>query len=88
VLRGWARARLGSPAEGEAEIRGAIQLSEGIGIKLIRPNFLALQAEAQLLGGDGAGALVTLAEAAQVADRTEERCYLPQILSLRAAASA
>jgi hypothetical protein len=82
ILRGWAIARLGSPAEGEVEAGRGLATLDAIGIKLIRPNFLALLAETQALQGRVDAARATIVEAHAIAERTEERCYLPQILAL------
>ncbi len=84
VLCGWATAHLGSPSEGEALARSGLELEEAIGIKLMRSYFLALLAETQALQGRLAEAGATLDAAAAEAERTEERCYLPQIRQLQA----
>lgn len=88
VLRGWAIARTGSVGEGERAVRSGIDAVEGIGIKLMRPNFLALLAEVQGLQGRIDAARATLGEARAIAERTEERCYLPQILDLERSLTA
>jgi hypothetical protein len=82
VFKGWAMAKRGLAAEGEAAARDAIAALDAIGITLIRPNLLALVAETELLQGRTAEARATLAAAHALAERTEERCYLPQILRL------
>jgi predicted ATPase len=84
ILRGWALAQSGSAAEGEMMIREAIGLTDVIGIALVRPNFLALLADAQAMQGDFDLALATLTDARSVAERTGERCYLAEILRMMA----
>jgi predicted ATPase len=84
ILRGWALAQTGSAAEGEMMIREAIGLTDVIGITLVRPNFLALLADAQAMQGHLDLALATLTDARSVAERTGERCYLAEILRMTA----
>jgi predicted ATPase len=79
ILDGWARAMTGQPAEGEAAIREGLGVLDAIGILLMRPNYLALLAEAQALQGGLDAALATLDLARETAARTEERCYLAEI---------
>jgi predicted ATPase len=84
ILRGWALAQSGSALEGEMMIREAIGLTDVIGIALVRPNFLALLADAQAMLGHVDEALATLTDARRVAERTGERCYLAEILRMTA----
>jgi predicted ATPase len=79
IVDGWARAMTGDPAGGEAAILGGLAVLDAIGIRLMRPNFLALLAEAQALQGRLGEALATLETARETASRTEERCYLAEI---------
>jgi predicted ATPase len=79
ILNGWAEAQKGRAAEGEAAIRQSLTVLDAIGMKLIRPNFLALLAEAVAAQGRIDEALTVLDEAAATAVRTEERCYLSEI---------
>jgi adenylate cyclase len=79
ILNGWAEAQTGRAAEGEAAIRTSLAVLDMIGIKLMRPNFLALLAEAIAAQGRTGEALAVLDEAAAIAERTEERCYLSEI---------
>ena len=84
VLRGWALSQTGAAEEGEAMIRQAIAFTDVIGISLVRPNFLALLADAQARQGHLDAALATLGDARSIAERTGERCYLAEILRMTA----
>ena len=86
MLNGWAKARLGQAPEGEAVIREGIAATDSMGITLLRPTFLAYLAETRLLQGDCAGALDLLAQAGDIAERSNERCWLPEIRRLIAEA--
>jgi predicted ATPase len=88
ILRGWAIAEEGLASQGEAMIHTGLEALEAMGIKLIRPQFLALLAEAQAMQGRTADARDTLTAARTVAERTEERGYLPQILALESSLTA
>jgi predicted ATPase len=79
IVNGWADAQTGRAGDGEAAIRQSLGVLDRIGIKLMRPNFLALLAEAIALQGRTDEALSVLDEAAATAERTEERCYLSEI---------
>jgi predicted ATPase len=79
TLNGWAEAQTGRAAAGEAAIRKSLALLDAIGVKLIRPNFLALLAEAVAAQGRIDEALAVLDEAAATAERTQERSYLSEI---------
>ena len=86
MLNGWARARLGQPTEGEAVIREGIGATDAMGIVLLRPTFLAYLAETRMIQGDAAGAFDILTQAAELADRSDEGCWLPEIRRLIAEA--
>jgi predicted ATPase len=86
MLNGWARARLGQAAEGEAVIREGIAATDAMGISLLRPTFLAYLAEARMLQDDAPGALDILTQAADLAERSGEGCWLPEIRRLIAEA--
>jgi predicted ATPase len=86
MLNGWARARLGEAAEGEAVIREGIATTDTMGISLLRPTFLAYLAETRMLQGDAPGALDILTQAADLAERSSEGCWLPEIRRLMAEA--
>jgi predicted ATPase len=79
IVDGWARAMTGQAADGEVAIRGGLAVLDAIGITLMRPNYLALLAEAQAMQGHIDEALATLDAARDTAIRTEERCYLAEI---------
>jgi predicted ATPase len=79
IVNGWALAQTGRAAEGEAAIRLSLGVLDAIGMRLMRPNFLALLAEAVAAQGRIDEALTMLDEAAVTAERTEERCYLSEI---------
>src|SRR5262249_17932998 len=83
VIRGWAIAKRGAPAEGEAIVRSSLDLLVAIGIKLIRPNVLALHAETLALQYRRDEARRVIMDAIETAERTEERCYLPQIHAIQ-----
>jgi hypothetical protein len=83
VLRGWALGETDDPAAGELEIGGAMDTLELLGLKLMRPTFLELLAEAQLRQGRSAAARATLEQATALVEQTEERCNLPQLLALQ-----
>jgi tetratricopeptide (TPR) repeat protein len=87
ILLGWALSHLGRAAEGERTIRDAIAATDAMGIALLRPTFLALLAESQMIQHEYEGALDALRQAAGLAERTGERCYLPEILRLTAEAA-
>jgi predicted ATPase len=79
ILNGWAEAQTGRAVEGEAAIRQSLAVLDVTGIKVMRPNFLALLAETVAAQGRVDEALAVLDEAATTAERTEERCYLSEI---------
>jgi predicted ATPase len=79
ILNGWAEAQAGRAAEGEAAIRQSLGVLDAMGIRLMRPNHLALLAETVAAQGRIDEALSVLDEAAAIAERTEERCYLSEI---------
>jgi hypothetical protein len=83
VLAGWATARTGDAPGGEAMARRGLALIESIGLRLMRPTFLAALAEIEALEGGAEAALATLRSAEEVANRTEERCNLPDILRMQ-----
>jgi len=80
-LTGWARAQLGSPAEGVELILKGLGSLEEIGARLGITDLLTLLAEAQALDGATSNALGTLQDALQA--NAEEGFLRPQILTLR-----
>ena len=86
ALHGWALAKTASAAEGEATLRAAIALADAIGVKLLRPQFLALLAEIRLDQRRVGDARTTLDEALAIAGRTGEHYYTAEIHRLIGAA--
>jgi DNA-binding winged helix-turn-helix (wHTH) protein/predicted ATPase/energy-coupling factor transporter ATP-binding protein EcfA2 len=84
VLRGWALAMQGHASAGLEEIHRGINEWEATGAALIKPYYLALQAEAYRQSGQTAEAVAAVAEGLAVALRTGERWYLAELYRLRA----
>jgi DNA-binding SARP family transcriptional activator/predicted ATPase len=72
ILRGWARARLGSVAEGLAEMREGYASFCATGARLRAPYYLALMGEVSREAGDADGALCLDAESRAAAESTGE----------------
>jgi predicted ATPase/DNA-binding winged helix-turn-helix (wHTH) protein len=83
VLHGWALAELGQPAAGLAAIQEGLTDWEASGTVLIKPYYLALQAEALVRGGAVDDALEVVAEALATVQRTGERWYEAELFRLR-----
>ena len=83
-LRGWAEARSGDPRRGEQRIRAALAEADAAGTRLLRPFWLGLLAEAQLLVGRPAQAADTLRLATAEAGRLGQHLYDPQLRALQA----
>jgi predicted ATPase len=83
VLRGWAVAEAGSPAEGAAQLREGLDAWAATGSVTYRTYYLALLAEA--LAGDGRAAegLPLLEEALELVERTSERLFEAELYRLR-----
>jgi len=84
VLRGWALAMQGHASAGLEEIHRGINEWEATGAALIKPYYLALQAEAYRQSGQTAAAVTAVTEGLAVALRTGERWYLAELHRLRA----
>ena len=84
-FRGWADARMGSPREGYRRIREAYDDNAHLGMLAGASEILGYAAEALLLAGDLDAGEKQLEEALQIADKLDERVYLPQLLLLKAA---
>jgi len=84
-FRGWARAHLGSPAEGFQAIRAAYEENLRLGMRVGASEVLGYAAEALLLAGDLDAADHQLQEAMRVAAELTERVYLPHLLITQAA---
>jgi hypothetical protein len=82
IVNGWADGQTGRAVEGEAAIRQSLGMLDVIGIRLMRPNFLALLAETIAVQGRTDEALQVLDDAVATADQCEERCYLSEIQRL------
>jgi predicted ATPase len=87
ILRGWARARSGSVAEGLAEMRDGYASFRATGAQLRAPYYLALMAEVSLESGDAQEALRLVEEGCAIAQRTGERWHDPELARLNDAAS-
>ncbi|WP_028222568.1 adenylate/guanylate cyclase domain-containing protein [Paraburkholderia oxyphila] len=83
ILRGWALAEQGSPAEGIDQIHRGIRACIATGAELARPYVLALLAQAYVKAGQVPAALETLTEAQDTANRTGERYCLAELHRLR-----
>jgi DNA-binding SARP family transcriptional activator/predicted ATPase len=75
ILRGWARAKLGSVAEGLTEMREGYASFCATGAQLRAPYYLALMASVTLESGDIEEALRLVDEGRETAQRTGERWY-------------
>ncbi|WP_233859232.1 adenylate/guanylate cyclase domain-containing protein [Paraburkholderia sp. HD33-4] len=83
ILRGWALAEQGSPAEGIDQIHKGLSACVATGAALARPYELALLAQAYFKAGQVSAALETLTEALDIAIRTGERYFLAELHRLR-----
>jgi DNA-binding SARP family transcriptional activator len=88
ILRGWARARSGSVAEGLAEMREGYASFRATGAQLRSPYYLALIAAAALEFGSADEALRLVEEGRATAQRTGERWQDAELTRLHSAASA
>ena len=85
LLRGWVLAMRGDAVESVAQIRQGLAATEGTGLKLFRPYFLALLAEACGQAGQPEAGLTTLAEALALVAATEERWWEAEVYRLQGA---
>ena len=72
-MQGWALAMQEDVDVGIALIRQGFTMTEGVGLKLYRPYFLALLAEAYCQMGQPEAGLSVLDEALTLVEATEER---------------
>jgi DNA-binding SARP family transcriptional activator/predicted ATPase len=79
VLRGWAMAALGDPAQGVREITAGLAASRATGARMDDPHYLALLAEAHLRGGDVEAGLAAAGEALTTARRENALYYEPEL---------
>jgi predicted ATPase len=84
VLRGWALAMQGQASAGLDEIQRGLSEWEATGAVLIKPYYLALQAEAYRQCGQTREAVAAVAEGLAEAQRTGEHWYLAELHRLRA----
>ena len=82
ILRGWAIAARGQAVEGIAEIRGGLAAVEPTGVRIRRPYYLALLAEASAWAGEIEQGLTALVEAARIVEETGERRWEAEIYRL------
>jgi predicted ATPase len=82
ILRGWAIAARGQAVEGIAEIHRGLAAIQPTGMRIRRPYYLALLAEASAWAGEIEQALAALVEAARVAEETGERRWEAEICRL------
>ena len=82
VVRGWARTEPGGQEEIE-EIQRGLDAYQATGTQLVRPQLLALLAEALHLAGRSKDASVVLAEALAVAERNSEHYYDAELYRLK-----
>ena len=82
ILRGWAIAVRGQAVEGIAEICGGLAAVEPTGVRIRRPYYLALLAEASAWAGEIEQGLTALVEAARIVEETGERRWEAEIYRL------
>ena len=82
ILRGWAIAARGQAVEGIAEIHGGIAAVQPTGVRIRRPYYLAMLAEASAWAGEIEQGLTALVDAARIAEETGERRWEAEIYRL------
>jgi predicted ATPase len=85
LLQGWALAMRGDAIAGVAQIRQGLAVSQGEGLKVFSPYFLALLAEAYSLAGQPDPGRQALAEALTLVGETEERWWEAELHRLQGA---
>jgi predicted ATPase len=83
LLQGWALAMRGDAGAGVAQIRQGLAVSQGEGLNVFRPYFLALLAEAYSLAGQPDPGRQALAEALTLVGETEERWWEAELHRLQ-----
>jgi predicted ATPase len=83
ILLGWALARQGDATTGVAHIHQGLAVIQGTGLKLYRPYFLALLAEAYGQAGQPEAGLTVLTEALTLVAATEERWWEAELYRLQ-----
>ena len=82
ILQGWAIAVRGEVVEGIAEVRHGLAAVQPTGVRIRRPYYLALLAEASAWAGEIEQGLTALAEAAAAVEETGERRWEAEIYRL------
>jgi predicted ATPase len=85
ILLGWALAMQGDAVAGVAYIQQGLDVVQRRGLKLCRPYFLALLAEAYGQAGQPEAGLTALAEAVTLVEATEERWWEAEVYRLKEA---
>ena len=88
IMEGWAVAAGGSPEEGVAEMRRGLEHWHAVGSELGNTYFFTLLASALADAGDVEEARAALADAAEVAERTGEGWWEPELRRMRGARAA
>jgi predicted ATPase len=83
ILRGWALAMQGDAATGVAHIQQGLVAVQSMGLKLYRPYFLSLLAEAYGQAGQPEAGLTVLTEALTLVASTEEQWWEAELYRLR-----
>jgi predicted ATPase len=83
LLHGWVLAMQGEAARGVAQIRQGVAATQGGGLKLLHPYFLALLAEAYGQDLQPEAGLQVLAEAVTLMATTEERWWEAEVYRLQ-----
>jgi DNA-binding winged helix-turn-helix (wHTH) protein/predicted ATPase len=84
ILRGWARAMTGEPADGIAELEEGLAAYQRMGAAISVPHFMALHAEALAASAHLNQALARAVEGIAEARRTGGRYYESELLRLEA----
>jgi predicted ATPase len=83
ILLGWALAMQGDAAAGMAHIQQGLAVVQRTGLKLYRPYFLTLLAEASGQAGQPEAGLTALTEAVTLVAATEERWWEAEVYRLQ-----
>jgi predicted ATPase len=83
VLQGWELTRVGQVTEGLTQMRQGLAAFRAMGAEILRPNLLALLADACGCGGQIEAGLEALEEALVTADQHAERFYEAELHRLK-----
>jgi predicted ATPase len=83
-MRGWALAELGQPGEGAEEARIGVATFKAVGAWLNVPHFASMLAEALCRAGEFDEVMQVVDEALDVASKSDDRCWEPELHRLRA----